>query len=494
VTQRLLGPAVIAAAIVGLSVSGLAQAGRPFTTAFPKEEFAARRLKVAEAIGDQAVALVQAAPTVHSSAMFRQSNEFFYLTGVGVPQAMLLIDGATKKSTLYLPQQDTSRAAVEGALLSSDDPASVLAAAGIEDVKPTDALQADLAARSKEGRRDLFVPFQPAEGSAESRDGATRRNNDAAADPWDGRIWREAHLRVLLMMRAGNYVTRNLSPILDEMRAIKSAVEIAVIEKATRLGGEAIMEAMRSTAPGVAEHELDALARFIFVRHGAQGEAYRAIVASGGNAWFAHHRASDRVMADGDLVLMDYCPDLHYYRCDVTRQWPVNGTFSPVQRELYTFYLGVYEAILYSIKPNVTAQAILQEAVRKMDGMMAIMKFSKPIYETAAKQFVDGYRRRAQNTTGRGASLGHAVGMSTHDMGGGSGVMRPGLVFTIEPQFRIPEERIYLRLEDMIVITKTEARIISDFVPRSIDGVEKLIAEEGLLQQYEKIREPRSPH
>jgi Xaa-Pro aminopeptidase len=488
VTQRLLGATMMAAAFVA---SGLAQAGRPFTTAFPKDEFAARRLKVADAIGREAIAVVQAAPTVHSSAMFRQSNEFFYLTGVGVPQAMLLIDGATKKSTLYLPKQDANRAAVEGAMLTPDDPAAVVATTGIDEVKPVDALQTDLAARNKEGRRDLFVPFQPAEGSAESRDGATRRNNDAAADPWDGRISREAHLRVLLTMRAGNYVTRNLSPILDEMRAIKSAAEIAVIDRATKIGSEAIMEAMRSTAPGVAEQELDALARFLFVRHGAQGEAYRAIVASGGNAWLAHHRASDKVMTDGELVLMDYCPDLHYYRCDVTRQWPVNGTFSPVQRELYTFYLGVYEAILYSIKPHVTAQAILQEAVRKMDVMMATMKFSKPVYEKAAKEFVEGYRRRAQGTegtTGRGANLGHAVGMSTHDMGGGSGVMRPGLVFTIEPQFRIPEERIFLRLEDMIVITDTEAKIISDFVPRSIAGVEKLIAEEGLLQKYGKIR------
>ena len=289
---------------------------------------------------------------------------------------------------------------------------------------------------------------------------------------------------MLLTMRAANYVTRNLSPILDEMRAIKSPAEIGVIDRATRIGGEAIMEAMRSTAPGVAENELDALARFIYVRHGAQGEAYRAIVASGGNAWLAHHRASDKVMTDGELVLMDYCPDLHYYRCDVTRQWPVNGKFSPVQRELYTFYLGVYEAILYSIKPHVTAPAILAEAVKKMDAMMATMKFSKPLYENAAKQFVDGYRRSAQGT-GRG-NLGHAVGMSTHDMGGGSGMMRPGLVFTIEPQFRIPEERIFIRLEDMIVITDKEARITSDFVPRSIDAVEKLIAEAGLLQSYKK--------
>jgi Xaa-Pro aminopeptidase len=484
--RALTTAAVAVAALAAVDPIGLAQAGRPFTTAFPKEEFAARRLKIAEAIGAESVALLQAAPTVHSSAIFRQSNEFFYVTGVVVPQAMVLIDGATKKTTLYIPKQDASRAAVEGALLSSDDPVAAAATTGADEVKAPEALQADLLARYKDGRRTIFVPFQPAEGSAESRDGATRRNNDAAADPWDGRIPREAHLRVLLTTRAGNYVTRNLSPILDEMRAIKSTAEIGVIDRATRIGGDAIMEAMRSTAPGVGEDELDAIARFIYVRHGAQGEAYRAIVASGENAFFAHHRASDKIMQDGELVLMDYCPDLHYYRCDVTRQWPVNGKFSPVQRELYTFYLGVYEAILYAIKPHVTAQAILQEAVKKMDAMMATMKFSKPLYENAAKSFVEGYRRTAQGT-GRG-NLGHAVGMSTHDMGGGSGVMRPGLVFTIEPQFRIPEERIFIRLEDMIVITESEARITSDFVPRSIDAVEKLIAEPGMLQQYRKIR------
>ena len=485
--HHLLSLAACAAALVTLlHAPGRAQAGRPFTAAFGKEEFAARRLSVADAIGSDSLALLQAAPTVHSSAIFRQSNEFFYLTGVGVPQSLLLIDGATKKTTLYLPKADPSRAAVEGDLLSSDDPAAAAALTGVDVVKAPETLQGDLLAFYKEGRRHLYVPFQPAEGSAESRDGARRRNGDAAADPWDGRIAREAHLRVLLTTRAPDYVTRNLSPILDELRAIKSAAEIAMIDRATRIGGEALMEAMRSTAPGVAEEELDALSRFIFVRHGAQGEAYRAIVASGPNAFFAHHRASDRVMQDGELVLMDYCPDLHYYRCDVTRQWPVNGRFSPAQRELYTFYLGLYEAILYSIKPYVTAQAILQDAVKKMDAMLATMTFSKPLYANAATQFVEGYRRQAQGT--RGGNLGHAVGMSTHDMGGGSGVMRPGLVFTIEPQFRIPEERLYLRLEDMIVITDTGAKILSDFVPRSIEAVEKLIAEPGVLQQYPKIR------
>ena len=98
------------------------------------------------------------------------------------------------------------------------------------------------------------------------------------------------------------------------------------------------------TARQLADHlaeNFDAVAAFVFVRHGAQGEAYRDIVASGPAAMNAHHRAGPKVMQDGELVLMDYCPDLAYYRCDITRQWPVNGKFSEPQRDLYTAVLNV---------------------------------------------------------------------------------------------------------------------------------------------------------
>ena len=127
-----------------------------------------------------------------------------------------------------------------------------------------------------------------------------------------------------------------------------------------------------------------------------------------------------------------------------------------------------------------------------MEAILAATRFSKPIYQNAATQFVERYRRMANPDTvgpnrGRGAILGHAVGMATHDFGNGSDVMRPGLVFTIEPELRVPEEQIYIRLEDMIVITESGAQITSDFVPRSIAAVEKVIAESGLLQKYGRI-------
>ena len=102
-----------------------------------------------------------------------------------------------------------------------------------------------------------------------------------------------------------------------------------------------------------------------------------------------------------------------------------------------------------------------------MEKMLAATKFSKPTLRERAEQFVEGYRRSAQGT-GRGGNLGHAVGMATHDFGGGSGLMRPGLVFTIEPQFRIPEEQIFIRLEDMIVITDRTRRSSPTSCPRSL--------------------------
>jgi Xaa-Pro aminopeptidase len=473
-----------AALITALAVPlGRAQAGRAFTTNFPREEFAARRAKIYDAIGPEAIALMQGLPSVHSSAIFRQSNEFFYVSGVVVPQALLLMDGSARRSILYLPKQNVSRAAVEGELLSSDDPAATARITGVDDVKTPDRLAADLHARA--GVKTIYVPFAPTEGPSESPDGARRRTADAAADPWDGRISREGHLRELIKTRAPALEIRDLSPVLNSMREIKSAAELARIERASTIGGEALIEAMRSTAPGLAEHELDAVAQFIFVRHGAQGEAYRAIVASGPAAMNAHHRASDRIMNAGELVLMDYCPDLGYYRCDITRQWPVNGTFSPDQRDLYGFYLGIYEAVLHAIKPGITSQQVLQSALPKMDQILAAATFSKPLYAEAAKQFVERYRASA--ASGRGG-LGHAVGMATHDFGGGSGMMRPGMVFTIEPALVIPSEQIYIRLEDMIVITPTGTKILSDFVPRSIEAVEKTIAANGLLQQYPRIR------
>lgn len=475
--------------LAAMASAAFAQEGVPFFTQdFPPEEFAQRRAAIYDEIGPGAIALIQGEPSPEGFVRFRQSNEFYYLCGIESPHAYLLLDGESRTAALYLRHRNDHQERIEGKTISAEEAELVKQLSGIEAVYSIDRLSEHLQAYSqRKPPKIIFTPFMPAEGLAESRGIGIQTNQDIAEDPWDGRISREKNLIDLLKSRLAvqdvEYLLKveDLSPMLDKMRLIKSPREIEMIRKATRLSGLGLMEAMRSSAPGVYEYELDSAARYVYLRNGAQGDAYYSIVASGPNAWFPHYHANKRRMEDGDLVLMDYAPDYGYYMSDLTRTWPVNGKFSPDQRDLYQFYIDCYKAILKRIRPHVNGATVFKEAVAEMEEIVAKASFSKDIYKKAAETFVEVYRRlsRMQN-----ASLGHWVGMATHDVGGFGGELKPGMVFTIEPQFIVPEERIYIRSEDLIVITETGADVLSDFVPMDIDGIENLMKEEGILQRY----------
>ncbi|HEX8424026.1 MAG TPA: Xaa-Pro peptidase family protein [Pyrinomonadaceae bacterium] len=466
-----------------LPITLSAQEGIPFfTTDFPPEEFAQRRVKVYDEIGSGKLAVVQGAQGPTGYARFRQSNEFYYLCGIESPHAYLLLDATQRRATLYLPHRNEGRESGEGKVLSAEDAELIKRLAGVEAVYGSELLGEHLSryARSAQART-LLTPFSPAEGMATSRDSAVRAVADVASDPWDGSPSREGRFAELLRTRFPQFEIQDLSPALDKLRLIKSPREIALIGKATRLSSLALLEAMRSTAPGISEFELDAVAKYVYYRNGAQGDAYYSLIASGTNAWYPHYNAGKRKMLDGDFLLMDYAPDVGYYMSDVTRMWPVNGKFNAWQRELYGFYLECYQAILKHIRPGATASQIKQEAAQDMEGALARARFSKPIYERAAREFVESYRRSASNPR---TSLGHWVGMATHDVGQDNGPLRPGMVFTIEPALRVPEEKIYIRLEDVIVITEKGADILTNWLPMDIPAIEKLMSEEGMLQRY----------
>ncbi len=465
--------AAIAAAQEGFSL---------FTRDFPPDEFAARRAGVYDAIGKGAIAILQGAPTPAGYTRFRQSNEFYYLCGVEVPNAYLLLDGTSRRAVLYLPHRNEGRERGEGKVLSAEDAEEIKKLSGVDDVAGTDLLGEHLA-RVLQRRVPLtaYVPLFPQEGFAESRDLALRRVAEQGSDPWVGEPSRAGRFVGKLRERFPNLMIADLSPTLDTLRLNKSPREIALIRRATRLSGLALLEAMRSTKPGQYEHELDGLAKFLYYRNGAQGDAYYSLIASGRNAWYPHYNAGKRKMEDGDFLLMDYAPDYGYYMSDVTRMWPVNGKFSQWQRELYGFYLACYRAILKGIRPGALPSAIMQDAAKEMDKALSAAKFSREIYKKAAEAFVKEYRAAAERPD---AALGHWVGMATHDDGPHTGPLKPGMVFTIEPALRVPEEKIYVRLEDLIVIGEKSAEVVSDFVPWDPDAIEKVMKEEGLLKRY----------
>jgi Xaa-Pro aminopeptidase len=456
-----------------------------FTNDFPPQEFAARRAKIFDALGENGLALIQGAPSPAGYVRFRQTNEFYYLCGIESPHAYLLLDGRQRRASVYLPHRNAARERGEGKVLSAEDAELVRQLSGIDNVFAADVLSEHLARYARSGQEmKLFTPFSPSEGVATSRDSAIRAVADIASDSWDGSPSREGHFINLVRTRFPQFEVRDLTPILDRLRLIKSPREIALIKKATRLSGLSLMEAMRSTVPGIQELELDAVAKYIYYRNGAQGDAYYSLIASAGNAWYPHYNAGKRVMRDGDFLLMDYAPDVGYYMSDVTRMFPVNGKFNSWQRELYGFYLDCYKAILKNIKPGLTARQVKQAAVKEMNQLLAKSRFSKPVYEKAAREFVENYADSAKNER---TSLGHWIGMATHDVGGNDGSpLREGMVFSIEPALRVEEEKIYIRLEDVIVITKTGADILTTFVPVEIDEIEKLMSEDGMLQRYPK--------
>ena len=478
--------AALALAFLLSAAAAVAQEGFPlFTTDFPPEEFAARRAKVYEAIGADAFAVVQGAPVPAGYTRFRQSNDFYYLCGIEVPHAYLLLDGSTKKATLFLPPRNEGRERGEGKMLSAEDADEVQKLSGIDAVASTDVLAEQIEGQYlRRGHRVMYTPLAPAELGSMSRDLALRVTADAAADPFDGRASREGRFVTLVKERFPFVEVRDLTPTVDSLRLIKSERELAMLRKATHLAGLAILEGMKSVKPGQYEHELDGVGKFVFWRNGAQGDAYFSLIGSGPNAYWPHYNAGKRKMLDGDFLLMDYAPDYGYYESDVTRMFPVNGKFSTWQRELYGFYLACYREILKAIAPGKTSGEVIKEAGAGMDRVLASSKFSKASHRKAAEDFVTKYKKSGESEY---PYLGHWVGMATHDDGPHVGPLKPGMVFTIEPALTVPDEKIYVRLEDVIFITDKGAEVVSNDAPWDIDAIEKVMKEDGMLKRYPRV-------
>ena len=481
-TPLLLMAAILAPLSAQRAVEGPAPStleGPPlFSTSLPKEEFAARRAKVFQKIGD-AVVVMQGATETSAYEKFRQSNQFYYLTGVTTPRAILVMDGRAKSTALYLNPRDERMERSEGPVLVPGAAAEQLT--GIERVLAR--AEFDKAASGLAGRT-VYTTVRGETGLMGTPDRAAAHARARQADPWDQQPSRESWFRTRLAARAAGVKFENLDDILDELRMIKSPREIALLRESSRIAGLAMMEAMRSTEPGMYEYEIEAIGDYIFKKHNAQGPAYYGLVASGTNSAWPHYHAAQAQLKAGQLVLFDYAPDFQYYTSDVTRMLPANGKFSDNQRDLYGIYLKLYQALMTSIRPGLGSD-ILKDAVRKMDDAIASHRFASAKNREAATRFVDGYRARLSSPR-PGVSLGHMVGMEVHDVTKNFTVYQPGMVFTIEPALTIAEDRVYIRLEDMILITPTGYENLSDMAPVEIDAIEKLMAESGIAQMLRK--------
>lgn len=417
------------------------------------------------------VVLVRGAPP--SITVFRQSNDLYYLTGLEVPNAYLELDPGTGRAIVYLPHRSVAHERGVGPRLSADDPDTVLALTGVDEVRPVEELPASLGRRVKRRIPPIVLtPLAPAEGRYGTRDGELDREAEALADPFGSPPTREAAFVDALRARFPTLELRDASPFLDELRCVKSPWEIGLLREAGRLTAVATLDAMRSTRPGLHEYELGALAELAFLRGGAFGSAYEPIVAAGPNIWHGHYGAKSAELKTGELVLWDAAPDYRYYTSDIGRMWPVSGTWEAWQLELYGFILRYHRELLGRIAPGTTTDTILAGAAEAMMQVVEETSFSKPAYERAAREALAFPYH-----------LSHPVGMSVHDVGEYRGrPLVPGHVFSVDPMLWVPEERLYIRCEDTVVVTEDGFENLTGAVPLEPAEIEALMREPGLLE------------
>ena len=258
--------------------------------------------------------------------------------------------------------------------------------------------------------------------------------------------------------------------------------------RAGRISGDAHARAMRACRAGMFEYELEAELLHAFRKHGAQAPAYTSIVASGPNACVLHYNANDRQMQDGDLVLIDAGCELDGYASDITRTFPVNGRFTPAQRELYELVLAAQDAALGAIRAGQPYSAFHEAAVRVLvQGMLDFGLIDRAKYADADAAIAD----RA-HVPFYMHGTGHWLGMDVHDVGAYRDVtvadkpsrpLRPGMVVTVEPGIYVrpaqgvPERywHIGIRIEDDVVVTEEGCRVLTANAPKTIAEIEALV-------------------
>ena len=190
-----------------------------------------------------------------------------------------------------------------------------------------------------------------------------------------------------------------------------------------------------------------------------------------------HYWRNNTQLRDGDWVLFDYAPDFNNYTSDIGRMWPIGGKFSARQRKLYGFVLEHHKTLLSLIQPGRTKDEVLAEAAERMRPVAERWDWSKPIYKEGALKLLASKR-----------PLSHGVGMAVHEAAQWADrAMEPGLVFAVDPELVVPEEELYVRVEDSVVVTATGIENLTAACPSEIADIERIVGQNGMLQQFPPV-------
>ena len=385
---------------------------------------------------------------------FRQENNFYYLTGINSPGAVLLLAPPVEdrrsrardeslrlpREILFLPAHNPEHEHWTGPKPNPADPA-IAAETGFASVKDVKELENELR-RYARGFANAYTLLPEA--------------HSEETESWFARDNAERLKTILPRVKL-----RDPREALGSLRQIKSEGERSFIRQATECSLDAHLAAMRDTKPGLFEYQIAALMQYTFAGAGCTRPAYGLIVGSGLRSTILHYNQNTERMEAGGLVVLDVGGEFAHYAADITRTLPVSGRFTPRQREIYEVVLGAQKAAIAAVKP----------------GMSLGRRGPNSLFQIA----FDYINTHGQDSHGQPLGkyfthgLGHHVGLYVHDLFEPGAPLQPGMVITIEPGIYLPEEAIGVRIEDMVLVTETGYELLSKRLPREADEIEALL-------------------
>lgn len=421
------------------------------------EPYSTRRHRFARAL-EGGVAVLPAASerfrNSHTEYEFRQDSDFAYLTGFDEPDAVLIVapQRESEREVIFLHPRDRERELWTGRRLGVQAAPDRL---GVDAAYALDELDS-LLARYLENADFLYYAIGR-----------------------DERFDRRIHAALQLASRPPRTIA-DPGVLLDEMRIVKDDAEIAAMRRAGAISAEGHRAAMAATRPDMDEYRLEALIEYEYFKNGARAVAYPSIVAGGVNATILHYSTNRERLRDGDLVLVDSGCEYGLYASDVTRTWPVNGTFSPEQRAIYEVVLAAQLAGIERVKPGEPCRAFHRECVRVVtEGLIDLGLLSGSVDENVEKERYRTYFMHGS---------GHWLGLDVHDRGSvrrgdAERVFEPGMVTTVEPGVYVHEDApcadafkgIGVRIEDDILVTASGHENLTGAAPKSVAEIEALV-------------------
>lgn len=388
-----------------------------------------------------------------------ENMNFFYLTGVNILNAVLVIEGKTGKSTLY---RTVSR---------WEEPAAV--PAGLE-AKTMEDLDRDLP-RILSGSQAIWMEFGQLKLLDKAGFGLSRLES-----------------------------IRNITPVINGMRPVKDELEIRLIKKSAEINALGLVEAMKAAEPGMNEKDLDLILDYTFKKLGSTGYSFGIQAASGPNSTSVHYGRNDRTTEPGDMLVFDIGAEYQYYTADISRSFPVSGKFTKEQREIYTIVLDAQKAAIDKMKPGHSINEAYEVVPEELNKGLLKLGLLTDTTQTWQKRFWMQH------------GWGHHIGLVVHDVSGPyergkPEILVPGMIYTMEPGLYFPENylesassrlnnipedqwkafvekvkpvfrkyiNIGVRIEDDVLITTAGNEIITSLVPKEIADIEKLMKEKS---------------